>query len=297
MIPALNMHLEDVRVVLKNEINNITVCKDIKEEEPVFYTMISIKNDRYRKHITEQMNQKGMFASCDDFVGSFSVGSELKLLFRYVSDNRIDNVGSIYLYDFVKCRTAALNLASEVAASGITGQVCKLLLEPRNINVNSDCEISLNYFLDFKEYNLDEDVFDDVECIAESVFRILERPWKEKLGGDISHYPDELRLFKMKVQNYSFLSCGQIMTQIRSMPDRPYAKQGLAWRIRKVIRKLKNTFLRNPERVFVTALVVLTIFYAAYQIGIRVRVRRAYERNISYSAMEYIGTVYLGNEE
>ena len=86
VIPALNMHLEDVRVVLKNEINDITVCRDLKESGQQFYTMVSVKSDEYRKYITEQMNMGKMFAHCKDFIGSFSVGRELKLLFRYETD-------------------------------------------------------------------------------------------------------------------------------------------------------------------------------------------------------------------
>ena len=81
MIPALNMHLEDVRVVLKNEINDITVCRDVKENGQKFYTMISIKDDMYRKYITEQMSVGNMFSHCKDFIGSFSMGKELKLVY------------------------------------------------------------------------------------------------------------------------------------------------------------------------------------------------------------------------
>lgn len=297
MIPALNMHLEDVRVVLKNEINDITVCRDLKGGDHTFYTMVSLKDDRYRKFVTEQMNQKGIFSHCSSFVGSFSLGKELKLLFCYENDSLIENVGSIYLYDFARCRTAAMNLVGVMAESGITGQISKLLLNPRNINVNSDCEITLNYFLDFAEFDLQLQEFDEVGKIAETVFSILERPWRERFHGDENLYPDELRLFFMKIQNHSFLSCGQIMSQLRSMPNKPIARQGLLWRARKLLYTVKSVLFQNPMRIFLTLLVAVTILYAAYQIGIRIRVKRAYDRNVSYSAMEYIGSVYLGNEE
>ena len=54
---------------------------------------------------------------------------------------------------------------------------------------------------------------------------------------------------------------------------------------------------QNPARVLLTILVLVTLVYAGWQIGMRMKNRKAYNRNISYSAMEYIGSVYLGNEE
>jgi len=297
VIPALNMHLEDVRVVLKNEINDITVCRDVKENGQKFYTMISIKDDMYRKYITEQMSVGNMFSHCKDFIGSFSMGKELKLVFRYEVENLIGNVGSIYLYDFARCRQAAIQLVSVIAEKGMSGQICKLLLNPRNINIDRECSVTLNYFLDFQEYDLNLGQFNDMDCIAETVFSILERPWKEKFQGEVQNYPDELRLFWMKIQNHSFLSYGQIVSQLRGMPNKPIAKQGVIWKIRKVLRNIRTVLFKNPLRIVLTVLVAVTIVYAAWQISMRIKVQRAYQKNVSYSAMEYIGTVYLGDEE
>lgn len=297
MIPALNMHLENVRVVLKNEVNDITVCRDNRDSAHPFYVMIAIKSDAHRKYITEQMNQGKLFARAKSYVGSFSVGRELRLLFHYESENLLQTVGSIYLYDFVKCRTAAMNLVGAMAEAGMEGPVCRLLLHPRNINVNSDCSVTLNSFLDFKDFDPDEESYFAVDDLAEQVFRILELPWKERFHGDINQYPDELRLFWMKMQNHSFLTYGQLMSQLRSMPDRPIARQGLIWRIKKTLRSIRSVLFRNPARIFLTVLVIVTVLYAGWQIGTRMRIRQAYDKNISYSAMEYIGNVYLGNEE
>lgn len=300
MIPALNMHLEDVRVVLQNEINDITVCRDEKESSPRFYTMISIKDDRYRKHLIERINKEQLFAGCKDFVGSFSVGKELKLLFQYENENPLENVGGIYLYDFVQCRTAALHLISTLAEKAVSGQIIRLMLHPRNINLNSDCEVSLNYFLDFREYSLEEEkkeTFHDMEYVTRVLFGILERPWKEELEGNIQSYPDELRLLWMKLQNHSFHSYGQVMAQIRSMPDQLTARKGLLWRTKKGWNHLRSLLFQNTTRIMLTVLILVTLVYAGYQIGIRVKAKNAYHKNVSYSGLEYIGTVYLGNEE
>ena len=48
---------------------------------------------------------------------------------------------------------------------------------------------------------------------------------------------------------------------------------------------------------FLTILVMVTLIYAGNQIHTRWKIRKAYENNISYYGIEYIGDVYLGNEE
>lgn len=297
MIPALNMHLENVRVVLRNEVNDITVCRDNRDSARPFYTMISVKSDVHRKYLTEQMNQGNLFSHAKNFVGSFSVGKELKLLFHYENENLLQTVGSIYLYDFAKCKKAAMNLVGAMAETGIEGPISKMLLNPRNINIGSDCSVTLNYFLDFKEFDPDEEDFYSMDYLTQQVFGILELPWKDRFRGQIDHYPDELRLFWMKSQNHSFLSYGQIMNQLRTMPDRPIARQGFFWQVKKTLRSIKYTLFRNPARIMLTMLVTVTILYAGWQIYLRISTQRAYDRNVSYSAMEYVGNVYLGNEE
>ena len=58
-------------------------------------------------------------------------------------------------------------------------------------------------------------------------------------------------------------------------------------------------FIRNFPffGIMLTMLVTVTILYAGWQIYLRISTQRAYDRNVSYSAMEYVGDVYLGNEE
>ena len=48
---------------------------------------------------------------------------------------------------------------------------------------------------------------------------------------------------------------------------------------------------------FLTILVLVTLIYAGGQIRTRWKVRKAYESNVSYNGIEYIGNVYLGDGE
>ena len=49
MFPALNMELEIVRTVLKNPVNDIYVCTDLRKNTGTFYTMVSTADPDCRR--------------------------------------------------------------------------------------------------------------------------------------------------------------------------------------------------------------------------------------------------------
>ena len=71
MFPALNMELEIVRTVLKNPVNDIYVCTDLRKNTGIFYTMVSIADPDCRRKVTEKLNTERLFFSNRDFIGSF----------------------------------------------------------------------------------------------------------------------------------------------------------------------------------------------------------------------------------
>lgn len=61
MFPALNMELEIVRTVLKNPVNDIYVCTDLRKNTGTFYTMVSIADPDCRRKVTEKLNTERLF--------------------------------------------------------------------------------------------------------------------------------------------------------------------------------------------------------------------------------------------
>ena len=132
MFPALNMELEIVRTVLKNPVNDIYVCTDLLKDTGSFYTMISIRDKKVRKIVTEKLNTERMFFSNRDFVGSFTYGDCLNLVFRYYHENLLSLMSGVYLEEFADCKRVALNLISACAESGAGSDMGMLLLDERN---------------------------------------------------------------------------------------------------------------------------------------------------------------------
>ena len=67
MFPALNMELEIVRTVLKNPVNDIYVCTDLRKNTGTFYTMVSIADPDCRRKVTEKLNTERLFFYCPAF--------------------------------------------------------------------------------------------------------------------------------------------------------------------------------------------------------------------------------------
>ena len=296
MFPALNMELEIVRTVLKNQVNDIYVCTDTRKETGVFYTMVSIHDKSCRKLVTEKLNTERLFFSNWDFIGSFIYENRLNLVFRYYHENLLSLLGSVYLAEFTDCKRAALGLIAACAECGAGPELGALLLNDRNINVTREGEVQFNYFLDFAELEegLEEPAY--LQLVAEKVFGILELNYKGRYETPDS-YPGDLRLFYMKLNTTGFSSLGHMIAAVRSMPDKPVEMRGLLWWIRSRFRRIRGFLFRNSMSAFLTILVVVTLIYGSVQVWRRWTVKKAYESNVSYNGIEYIGNVYLGEEE
>ena len=199
MFSALNMELEIIRTVLKNKVNDVYVCTDLLKNTGVFYTMISIHQQKCRKLVAEQMNTEPLFYANRDFVGSFVYENRLNLVFRYCHENLLSQMGSVYLSSFSECREAAIRLVSALAESGANRGLGLLLLSERNMNITKEGNIQLNYFLDFADYKEEATEAEFYQAAAEAAFGILELNYKDRYSSPEA-YPDDLRLYHMKLK-------------------------------------------------------------------------------------------------
>jgi len=296
MFPALNMELEIVRIVLQNNVNDIYVCTDLLKNTGVFYTMISIRDARCRKLVAEKLNTERFFFENHDFIGSFVYESCLNLVFRYFHENLLSLLGNVYLSEFSECKKAAIGLVTACAESGASPCIGMLLLDDKNINLSKDGEITFNYFLDFSKFQPETKMEHYLFEVSQKVFGILDMNYRERYESP-ENYPDDLRLFYLKMTTTGFVSLGHIIAMIRSMADKLAEKKGIVWWVGNRFRLGKSFLFRNSMNAFLTILVTVTLIYAIVQIQSRIKIRRAYEKNMSYYGIEYIGNVYLGDEE
>lgn len=218
MFPALNMELEIVRTVLKNPVNDIYVCTDLRKNTGTFYTMVSIADPDCRRKVTEKLNTERLFFSNRDFIGSFIYENRLNLVFRYYHENLLSLLGGVYLVEFADCKRAALGLIAACAECGAGADMGVLLLNDRNINITREGEVQFNYFLDFSQWQPGIEEQRYYQEVTQKVFGILELNYKGKYETPDS-YPGDIRLFYMKMTTTGFPSLGHMISAVRNMPD------------------------------------------------------------------------------
>ena len=296
MIEALNMQLESIRTVLKNEVNEISVCIDLRRRTGVFYTLISITSASVRRQLATLIAAEGLFATNRDFIGSFSYGDSLNLLFCYRQENLLSRREAIYATSFVHRKRMAESMLVALAEIQITNSVGLLLLDERTLNISSDASIYFNYFLDFSRWDpqTEENAF--FTQTAQLCFEILSREYQARYDGFLPNYPSELQVLFKKTHLGSFTSFNSILTFIKMIPDAP-REPSVGWRrLADRIRLLVGWVRRNAMAIFLVSIVLVTIGYTVCQVTVRLSYRSAAAKSTVYNGMETVGEVYLGDE-
>lgn len=295
MIAVLNMDLEPVRLVLANEVNRIQVCEDRRRAAGVLYTVVSVTAPAPRR-TAAALAAQGALASNDDFLGSASQGEALHLVFRYRAENLLASRENIYGVDFVHRRAMAESLLAACAETQMPPELTLLLLNGRCLNLSEQGEVYFNYYLDFADCRPGRTTADLCRAAAERVFDLLGRPYEEQAEGKLARYPKELVAFHKKMQAGGFATVGAILAAVRAMPDHPEPPhRGLRLLWDRVLEFL--AFLRRHSMaIFLTALVCITLGYAAYQIAIRLSAQNDAKQYTAYGGMQTIGDVSLVDE-
>ncbi|MDR2908799.1 MAG: hypothetical protein LBU86_02810 [Oscillospiraceae bacterium] len=296
MINALNMELESIRTVLRNSACEISVAVDRSRDTGTFYTMVAIFSNMAAREIAGRLAVSGAFEQNRDFIGSFTFKDALHLVFTYQPESSLPGKEDIYAGTYEKRRRVALNLLTALAETEVSGDIGKLLLNARNVNLAPDGEVTLNYFLDFGEFVPSGGELGFYRDAAAFALKILAREYEVKYDGQIDSYPHELRLMYKKLQNRAFRSISQIIAFVRELPDKLTEQRFGVMRLAGFFGRIKIFLTKNPANLFLTVIVLVTLGYLGYQLAIRLAAGRRMEENTVYVGMEQIGEVYLGEE-
>jgi hypothetical protein len=297
MISALNMELEIVRTVLVSDVSEVSVYSDTKRDTGSYYTMVSVYSKTVAKELAGRIAIAGLFGGNGDFIGSFTHKDALHLVFAYHPESTLANREALYAGTFVKRKEVALSFLAALAETEITGDLGRLLLTDRNINLTSDGKVYLNYFLDFKGFTPSDGQDNFHRAAAEYAFDILTREYAAKYDNQVEMYPHELRLMYKKLQNRAFRSLSQIIAFVRTLPDKPPEQRFGIMKLAGAAIALKNALLKRPARLFLAIIVIMTLGYLGYQVVIRAMASKSMEENTVYVGMQQIGEVYLGEED
>ncbi|MEG2174011.1 MAG: hypothetical protein RR135_00820, partial [Oscillospiraceae bacterium] len=204
MLEALNMQLETVRTVLTNEVNEISVCVDLRRKTGVFYTVVSIISGAVRRQVAGIFASDGPLATNSDYIGLFSHGDSLNLVFLYREESLLSRREAIYATTFALRKQIVESLLVSLAETQLVGSIGLLLLTERNLNISSDGTVYFNYFLDFDSWEPEVEESRFFLKTARLCFGILSRDYQARYNGIVSSYPGELQVFAKKTELQSF---------------------------------------------------------------------------------------------
>lgn len=296
MIHALNMELEIVRTVSRNSANEASIYYDTKRDTGNHYTVLSIFSNSVAREVAGRMAVGGLFSQNNDFVGSFTYKDALCLVFLYHPENRLVNKEALYATTFAKRKEIALGLLTALAETEIDDDIGRLLMTGENVNITQDGKVYLNYFLDFGKLAQSGDQDSFHRAAAGFAFEILTREYAAKYDGQVELYPNELRLMYKKAQNKAFRSLSQIMSFIKTLPDKPAEQRLGVMRLVGLFEKISSFISTNPANLFLAVVVLVTLGYLGYQLTVRALTSRSMKENTVYVGMQTIGEVYLGEE-
>ncbi len=291
------MDLQILRTVIKNEVNEVSVCTDLKRDTGTFYTLISINDENVRREVVKKIKGEGAFSNNRDFIGSFTYENSFCLIFNYRNEVRLGDKEAMIAGTFKKRKELANAFVMACIEADCSQSMGELILEEANINIVGENKIQFNYFMDFAKYKPDKNERFYYDKVGKLVFEILAREYILKFDENIDNYPKELQAFFKKMQKSGFTSYNQILTFINLMPDKPVARERGIRRIWSNILAAVAWARAHSMQLFLGFLVVFTVIYTAYQITARLSVGRNMEENLNFSGLYTIGDVYLGDED
>ncbi|MCL2400247.1 MAG: hypothetical protein FWC91_10975 [Defluviitaleaceae bacterium] len=292
-IQAWDMELIMVRAVHHNQVNDVGVFKDVREDTGNFYTIIAIYGEGAAKTIVKRMALEGLFENNPDFKGNATYKDALLLMFKYYPESLMYDKEELYASDFAERKEAALNFLLAMIKSTVSmgEDIAQLLLREENINLIANRQVTINYFMDFTHIEENAGIF--YKRVAERTFDILARDFLYKYENNRNEVakrgPHELGVMVQEINRGAFTSLGEIAAFVKELPDSLITRRFPLMRIWDFILVIVNWVKKNPYTLFFTITLLVTLIYLIYQI----RMRAVVADNDFIGLLE-IGDVFLG---
>ena len=199
------MQLVSVRLVLRNEINEVHVCRNLIDKSQGLYTVIYVKDHSYVKRfltVCEQTEKKEDF-----FVDCFSDGENQVIVFPYVKERELDSFYRPDMLTLSECEDICINTIIACMSSTLPWPILYLILSQRQLHLSRDGSVYLGYFIDLTDLDVNANERDcTVQCA--SILLELLRPKEGRQANS-------LKLLDKKVVKASYSRFVELYKDIR----------------------------------------------------------------------------------
>ena len=275
---SANLQLKSVRLVAKNEVNEIHICQNMTDTNKTMYTVIVVKDhDIVRKFLEIYENTE--HKAEDTLVECFAHDGNHIIVFPYVRERPLMDFYRGDAMPIQQCEDVCTNTIIATMAGQLPWPVLYLILTQRQLNLSKDNSVYLSYAIDLKY--LDETIREE-DCVN-ACARILLELLEPKAGQKATSY----LLLDKKLSRKSYRRFTELYkdVQIASAPKKKIP----------IKSRIKAWFIRNKDNLFKILLVICIILVAFVLISL---ISQAIFGNVPWLRMfirnfEIIGTESL----
>lgn len=167
------MSLKPIRLIARNDVNEILVCENIADSSRELYTVIQVTDHETVKKFLE-LNEHAEDVQDNVLIDCFASEGKYLIVYPYKKERPLDlfYVGSTM--SVAQCEETGINLIIACMTSNLPWPLLYLALMQGQINISRDNSVYLSYALDLTD--LDPDIGEKdcvVEC-AKILIRLLE---------------------------------------------------------------------------------------------------------------------------
>lgn len=239
------MNLISVRLVLRNEVNEVHVCRNLINNSTGLYTVICVKDHRYVKDfltVCEQMKSDENF-----FIDCFSDGDNQIIVFPYVKERLLKDFYRPDILSLSECEDICINTIIACMSSSLPWPILYLALSQGQLHLSRDGSVYLGYLLDLKGLDVS---CGEKECTVQCAALLL-----DLLRPKAGRQANSLKLLEKKVAKESYIRFVELYKDIR-ISAVPKDKTG-------ILESIRRWFVRNKDALFRLLLwisIVLAVF-------------------------------------
>lgn len=241
------MQLQSVRLVLKNEINEVHVCRNLIDKNGGLYTVIAVSDHSYVRRFLTICEQQTRGEE-DFFVDCFSDGESQIIVFPYVKERPLESFYRPDVLSVSECEDVCINTIIACMSSSLPWPLLYLVLNQGQLHLARDGSVYLGYMIDLKDLNVERT---EKDCTVRCA-RILLDLLRPKEGR---RQINSLVLLDKKVSKAAYTKFVELYKDVR-ISAVPKGKTGFFQRIR-------QWFARNKDALFKVLLwisIILALF-------------------------------------
>ena len=167
------LSLKPIRLIARNEVNEIQICENVADSTHELYTVIKVSDHEIVKKFLE-LNEHAEEVQQNVLIDCFAADGKHLIVYPYKKERPLDMfyVGSTM--SVAQCEETGINLIIACMTANLPWPILYLALVQGQVNISRDNSVYLSYAVDLKD--LDPEV-GEKECVVECakiLIRLLE---------------------------------------------------------------------------------------------------------------------------